>query len=223
MFFLGFIIRVFTHKRTIKFIYIPLLLIAITVWSCNNWIQKSAVTKCYNTVKEIPENKVGLLLGTSKWAKGGRNLFFQYRINAAVELFKAGKIKHILVSGDNHILEYNEAEDMQKALIENGIPDSCITLDYAGFRTLDSVVRCEKVFGQKKFTIISQPFHNERALFIAKGYKLNCVAFNAQDVPSNYSLKTRFREYFARVKCVLDIYILRTQPKFLGEKVSIVA
>ena len=118
MFFLGFIIRVFTHKRTIKFIYVPLILIAITVWSCNNWIQKNATAKCYNTAQEIPENKVGLVLGTSKWAKSGRNLFFQYRINAAVELFKAGKIKHILVSGDNHVLEYNEAEDMQKIVVK---------------------------------------------------------------------------------------------------------
>lgn len=223
MFFLAFILRIFTHKRTIKFVYVPLALTAIAIWACNGWVKKTASPKCYSLVKEIPANTVGLILGTSKWAKGGRNLFFEYRINAAVELFKAGKIKHILVSGDNHVLEYNEAEDMQKALLEKGIPDSCITLDYAGFRTLDSVVRCEKVFGQKKFTIISQPFHNERALFIARGFNLDCIAFNAKDVPANYSLKTKIREYFARVKCVLDIYILGTGPKFLGEKVNIAA
>ncbi|HEY1040437.1 MAG TPA: ElyC/SanA/YdcF family protein [Bacteroidia bacterium] len=192
----------------------------LTLWLCNNWVKKSS-EKCYSEVKEIPANNVGLLLGTSKYARGGENLFFLYRINAALELFKAGKIKHILVSGDNHVLEYNEAEDMQKALISAGVPDSCITLDYAGFRTLDSVVRCEKVFGQKKFTIISQPFHNERALFIAKGFELDCVGFNAKDVPANYSIKTKVREYFARVKCVLDIYILKTEPKFLGEQVHI--
>lgn len=208
-------------KRMIKYVYVPLLLIGSVIYICNSMIERAGLKKCYTEVDSIPVMDVGLVLGANKSAVGGKNLYFQYRIEAAVKLFKAGKIKHIIVSGDNHIKEYNEAEDMQFALIEMGVPDSCITLDYAGFRTLDSVVRCEKIFGQKKFTIISQEFHNERALFIADAKDLECIAFNAKDVPNKYSLKTRLREYFARVKCVLDIYLLHTQPKFLGEKVAI--
>jgi SanA protein len=107
---------------------------------------------------------------------------------------------------------------MKKALIEKGIPDSAITLDYAGFRTLDSVVRCKWVFGQDDVIIVSQEFQNERALFIAEHFGINAVAFNAQDVPSRYSIRTSIREYFARVKAVMDIYVLRTQPKFPGPK-----
>jgi SanA protein len=94
-------------------------------------------------------------------------------------------------------------------------------LDYAGFRTLDSVVRCREVFSEDSITIISQEFHNQRALFIANKSGVNAIAFNAQEVSKNYSLKTCIREYFARVKCVLDIYILHTDPKFLGEKIKI--
>lgn len=208
-------------KRLIRFLYFPSFLATFFVFISNSWVKKATVKNCYSEVKLIPENKVGLLLGTSKTARGGLNLFFKYRIEAAANLFSEGKIKHIIVSGDNHIANYNEPEEMKNELIKLGVPDSCITLDYAGFRTLDSVVRCEKVFGQTKFTIISQAFHNERALFIASKSGLNCVAFNAKDVPNKYSVKTSIREYFARAKCVLDIYLLGTTPKFLGEKIKI--
>jgi len=208
-------------KRMVRFVYIPFILAIIFVLISNSWVKNATTKFCYNDVKSIPENKVGLLLGTSKTARGGINLFFKYRIEAAASLFAEGKIKHIIVSGDNHIANYNEPEEMKNELMKLGVPDSCITLDYAGFRTLDSVVRCEKVFGQTNFTIISQPFHNERALFIAAKSGLNCVAFNAKDVPSKYSTKTTIREYFARAKCVLDIYLLHTEPKFLGEKIVI--
>lgn len=215
------ILSILTNSKVIKYIYIPAALVLLCLYGANSIIINSTKDLCFNSTEKIPARKVGLLLGTNKSAKGGRNLFFQYRIDAAVALFKAGKIKHIIVSGDNHIKEYNEAEDMQLALIEAGVPDSCITLDYAGFRTLDSVVRCKEVFGQDKITIISQHFHNERALFIAMKNEMDCVAFDAKDVPVNYSLKTKVREYFARVKCLLDVYILHTSPKFLGEKVTI--
>ena len=107
---------------------------------------------------------------------------------------------------------------MRDALIEKGVPANCITLDYAGFRTLDSVIRCYKIFGQSKYTIISQQFHNERALFIAnKSEGIDAIAFNAKEVNFGFHPKTFIREYFARVKCVLDIYLLHTTPKFLGK------
>ena len=188
----------------------------------NYWIIKSTGSQLYSEVDKIPANDVAILLGASKTLPNGReNLFLKYRILAAAELFKAGKIKHIIVSGDNHKKEYDEATDMRDALISQGIPDSCITLDYAGFRTLDSMVRCLKVFGQKKVTVISQEFHNQRAVFIANYYQMDAVAFNAKDVPDAFSLKTRIREYFAKFKAVLDLHVLHTQPKFLGEEVKI--
>jgi len=202
-----------------------LILFVITVGAiifCNIWIIQRTKKQIYSDVSLIPENKVGLVLGTSKYFSNGHgNLFFKYRIAAAVELFKAKKIQHIIVSGDNHVEYYNEAADMKKALLEQGVPDSCITLDYAGFRTLDSVVRCKKVFGQDKFTIISQEFHNQRALFISNHYDIEAIAFNAQNVPEELSLSTTLREYFAKFKAVLDIYILHEEPKFLGEPVNV--
>jgi SanA protein len=109
---------------------------------------------------------------------------------------------------------------MYQALLALGIPSSAITLDYAGFRTLDSVVRCKLVFGQTACTIISQEYHNYRCIFIAQYYGMKAVAFNALEV-SESKERNHFREIFARVRAILDIYIFKTSPKYLGKKVPI--
>ena len=200
---------------------LPLSAILLVMFA--NWliISRSA-PHLYNQANALPPNKVGLVLGTVKALPDGRaNLYFLYRIRAAVELYNSGKIDHILVSGDNHRKGYDEPSDMRDALIVKGIPEQRIHLDYAGFRTLDSVVRSKEVFGQENITIISQPFHNQRAVFIAQEYGINAVAYNATDVSGRGGFKTTVREWFAKVKAVLDIYLLRTTPKFLGEPVKI--
>ncbi len=197
-----------------------LVLIAAT-WFCNHWVITSTRSQLFNTVETVPFRKVGLLLGTNKSWHGAENPYFKYRIDAAVELYKAGKIKHIIVSGDNHLSYYDEAKDMKDSLLKQGIPDSCITLDYAGFRTFDSMVRCLEIFGQDSVTVISQAFHNERAIFIGNYYKMHAVGFNAQDPPAMFSVQTRIREYLAKFKAVLDVYVLHTSPHFLGPKVKI--
>lgn len=175
----------------------------------------------YDNVDKIPYNRVGLLLGTSKYTtKNYQNQYFVNRIHAAADLFHAGKIDYILISGDNRYAYYNEPQMMQEDLVELGVPKEKIFLDYAGFRTLDSVVRAKKVFGLKRFTVISQRFHNERALFIAQKNGLNAVGYNAKDVGKNYGFKTNIREKFARVKVVLDM-MTGKEPKFLGEQIEI--
>ncbi|MCV6637429.1 ElyC/SanA/YdcF family protein [Candidatus Albibeggiatoa sp. nov. NOAA] len=189
---------------------------------CNVWINEQTKNRLYSDVEQIQPKKVALVLGANKYVAGGRiNLFFRFRMEAAAKLYHAGKVQHILVSGDNGTRAYNEPVEMQKYLVELGIPAEKITLDYAGFRTLDSVVRANKVFQQDDFIVVSQAFHNRRALFIADHYHIQAIGFNAQDVAQSHSLKTRVREYFAKVKAVLDLYILGTQPKFLGDAVSL--
>jgi SanA protein len=209
-------------KRIFLYGLIAGALAFILIIFSNSHVEKSAKTNTYNQLDSIPATNVGLVLGTSRYLKGGgENLYFKYRIDAAIELYKSGKVKHLLVSGDNHVKEYDEPQDMREALIEKGIPDSCITLDYAGFRTLDSIIRCWKIFGQTTFIVISQPFHNERAIFIGRHYDLDVTAYNAQKVSAAFGFKTQLREYLARVKAVLDVYILNKEPKFLGEPVEI--
>ncbi len=210
------IFKLFFNKWTIG----SFVLLVVFIFFSNWIIISSAKKTIYSTVSETPEgNKVALLLGTSRYTvRGTTNLYFKYRINAASELYHSGKIKHIIVSGDNSLKEYNEPKQMQQALIQKGVPKSAITLDYAGFRTLDSVVRGKKVFDQNKFIIISQRFHVERALFIAYKYDIDAIGFAAQDPPEKYSLKTKIREVFAKTKAVIDLYIINKKPKFLGKK-----
>ncbi len=147
--------------------------------------------------------------------------YYDYRIEAVVKLYEAGKINRVLVSGDNRHKSYSEPDLMKADLLEAGIPDEHIYLDFAGFRTLDTVVRAKKVFGLKEFTVISQKFHNGRAICLAKWQGISAVGFNARDISVKKGLKVRLREGFARVKMVLDM-ITNKQPHFLGEKVEII-
>lgn len=156
------------------------------------------------------------MLGTSPMSKGKVNLYYQYRMEAAAALWKAGKVKYIIVSGDNSTVQYDEATFMLNTLKDLGVPDSVITLDYAGFRTLDSVVRAYWVFGQKNIVIVSQEFHNERAIYLAEQFGINAVGLSAKDVPGSYGWATAFREYLARVNAVLDVNLFGTTPKFPG-------
>ncbi len=175
----------------------------------------------YNSINDLPKNKVGVVLGTSRYLPDGRkNLFFHNRMNAAAELYKAGKVNFIIVSGDNSVAYYNEPKEMKKEIIKRGVPESKIYQDYAGFRTLDAVIRAKEIFGQDKFTVISQEFHNERAIYLARHKGIEAIGFNAKKVPAYAGFKTHVREYFARVKVFLDLLTMK-QPKFLGEKIEI--
>lgn len=215
-------INIKKRKRMILWLIGAVLLLITVIFSSNEWVERSTKNKVFDQVSTIPSNKVGLLLGTVEvLANGRRNLYFDFRIQATADLYKAGKIQYIVASGDNHSKTYDEPTAMKEALMRKGVPESAIYLDYAGFRTLDSVVRCREIFGQNQFTIISQPFHNQRAIFIAAAKGLNAVGYNARDVSRRYGWKIVVREYFARVKAVLDIYILRKQPKFLGPSITV--
>ncbi len=196
-----------------------LFLFVITVLWVNVTITKTGNRYSYSSVDSIPHNHCALVLGTSKYLwNGKRNLYYTNRIKAAVELYNHGKVDFIIVSGDNRNRNYNEPITMYNDLIIAGVPHKKIILDYAGFRTLDSVVRGKEVFGQEKFTIVSQPFHNQRAIYIARNKGIEAIAFNAAD--NSLAFKVRMREVAARVLVVFDMITSR-QPHFLGEKVII--
>ena len=193
------------------------------MFMANFWVNLSVQNLCYDDINSIPENKVGVLLGTSKGTDNYPNLYFKYRIEAAAKLYHNGKIKLILASGDNSRVDYNEPLDMKNALIQLGVPDSVIFLDYAGFRTYDSMYRAKAIFGQNQFTIISQEFHNERALFIAKHLGIDAIAFNAQDLYRRPTKWMKFREFIARFAAVCDLYVWFKKPHFLGKKEKLTA
>ncbi|WP_029905197.1 vancomycin high temperature exclusion protein [Prevotella sp. 10(H)] len=208
-------------KKVLLIIFIPVILVALVVAFANWKIPHDTKDYVYNNVDSIPPQKAALVLGAARYVGNRQNLYFTYRMQAAKKLYEAGKVKVFVVSGDNSRKDYNEANDMRNALIEMGIPKEIIHMDYAGLRTLDSVVRMNEIFGQESFIIVSQEFHNERAIFLAQYYGLEAYGYNAQDVVlGRYSYKTKIREVFARVKVFIDI-LTGKGPKYLGEPINI--
>ncbi len=200
-----------------------LLILALAgIYFSNRIITRSADGKLYSNVNEIPYKRVGLLLGTSKFVGPDKrnNPFYNFRIAAAVQLVKARKIKYLIISGDNGRNDYNEPASMRADLINAGIDPAVIYLDHAGFRTFDSIKRLKEIFSQDSVTIISQQFHNERAIYIASRMGVSAIGFNAQDVSNSTDLKTNIREKFARVKVFIDFWF-GTKSRYLGEKISI--
>lgn len=215
-------------NKKIKLLLILIFAVALplgvlTVAGCYLYVDMATEGKTFDSTEDIPYNRVGLLLGTTKYVAGGKlNAYYKFRIDAATELYKSGKISFILISGDNGHKSYNEPEMMKADLVRNGIPAQKIYLDYAGFRTLDSIIRAKKIFGQTSLTIISQKWHNERAIVLARSQGVNAIGYNSRDAYriSTKTIKNKVRESLARVKAIIDI-VIDKQPKFLGEKIEI--
>lgn len=204
-----------------------LLLVSLPVWvvffAVCEWtyrrVENQTAPLLYNSVQDIPYHKTGLLLGCSPVLKsGGANPYFTHRIQATADLYHAGKISNVLVSGDNSRAGYDEPTAMKQALVALGVPDTAIFTDFAGFRTIDSIIRAKEIFGRDSVTVISQPFHNKRALYIARHYGMQAVAYNARDLGGGYGLRQRLRERGARVKLFAELYLMEYTPHFLGEK-----
>ena len=208
-------------RKLINFFFLLIILSVLSIYLSNKLIENNADEKTFSTITSVPKNKVGLVLGTSKRLRDGRiNLYYKYRLDAAILLFNSGKVEYLIISGDNGSKSYDEPSDFKNDLIKAGVPKDKIFLDYAGFRTLDSVVRLKEIFSQVTVTIISQEFHNQRAIYLAEHFHIKAIGFNAKDVSGNLGFKVQLREYLARVKVFVDL-LFNTQPKFLGEKIEI--
>lgn len=197
------------------------LIIAFTVYA-NIRVEDAADGLIYEDADSIPHNKVGLLLGTNPLNRWGRpNSYFTNRIKTAAELYHAGKVDFLVASGDNHTRGYDEPTAMRDSLMAHGVPEDRIILDFAGFRTLDSVVRAKEIFGCDSLTIISQADHSARALYLAEANGIAAVAISAP-LRAGRWVRTRLalREWLARDKMMLDIWFGK-QPHFLGEKIRI--
>lgn len=190
----------------------------VVVAVLNGWVVASTRQRIISNYQNLPDSSVVLVLGTSSKLMGGTpNPYFEDRIHTAAKLYRLGKAKAFLLSGDNRTKYYNEPVEMRKALIKAGVPAEMITLDFAGLRTLDSMVRCKEIFGQNKVVIVTQPFHLYRAIFIGEYYQMDVVAWRTE-ARIDGTIKVEIRECFARAKAVLDLYVLKTVPRHLGAR-----
>lgn len=207
------------------------LMIAAVIATAEIYTSSASRGRIFSSIQEIPNQgksdpseTIGLVLGCSPYIGSVKNFYFVHRIKAAAELWKSGKISALIVSGDNKKHNYNEPREMKRALVEAGVPASRIVCDYAGLRTLDSVVRASKIFQAKRIIIISQLFHNKRALAIARHHDIDAYALNADEVKKKRLwLRSFLRERAARACMILDLWILDTQPRHLGEPVPLPA
>jgi SanA protein len=182
-------------------------------------IPKRIRGRCYDDLTELPANRVGLVLGCTRTLKNGNpNLYFAYRIDAAAALFRAGQVELLLASGASRRAEVDEAASMKEALIEQGVPADRIVCDPHGYRTIESVLRAKRVYGQERLTIISQRFHNQRAIYVADHRGIEASGFNARDVALPRARAVRLREFLARMRVLIDIHVNNTQPRVLGEE-----
>ena len=156
-----------TVKRVGILCLIGMALCVLAMLYAKHEIDKSSEGRVFVRVEDIPKRKVGLVLGCSPTlGNGQRNLYFSNRMRAAKELYSSGKVDFLLVSGDNSSKDYDEPTAMKRDLVQAGIPEEKIFCDYAGLSTLDSVVRAHKVFGEGRFTVVSQGFHVRRAIYV---------------------------------------------------------
>jgi SanA protein len=197
----------------------------LLVLLANRWVINSTDAYIFDNWSLLPENDFGIVLGTSAYTRSGKpNPHFQGRIRAAVELYQIGKVKHLIVSGANPDSTYNEPRKMWQELTKAGVPATDITMDFAGFRTFDSVIRAQEVFGLQRATLITQKYHAYRAVFIGKKLGMRgIVAYAAPGDEPGIDLRLHLREWMARFRAVLDIFLLNTEPKFLGEPVNVEA
>jgi SanA protein len=189
---------------------------AAALLGCDWLVSASTAGRVHDRLSDVPPAPTALLLGTSPKYAGRPNPFYSARIQAAAELFASGKVTGILVSGDNRRADYNEPEMMKADLVRAGVPGSCVTMDYAGIRTLDSVARAQWVFHQRKIIVVSQRYHAQRAVFLARHFGLEAEAYAAAEPGWNWMIRARIREVLARAMACMDIWILDRKPLFVG-------
>lgn len=209
-------------KRLIFTLFIIAGVLVLTAVGLDRWISWKTAPFIYDDLTALPHRQVGVVLGTAKYYRTGViNQYYLYRIQGALNAYNSGKVNYLLLSGDNALQSYNEPVTMRRDLIAQGMPAADIVLDFAGFRTLDSIIRTRKVFDTNDFTIITQRFHCERALFIAlnMGIQAQCYAVPS---PKNM-LSVRVREIGARLGALSDLYLMKREPRFLGPLIPIPA
>lgn len=214
------VVRLFSFlaRRWLRCLVAGSFILAVIVAGTNAWVIARSRSRVISDLRHLPTVEVGLVLGTSPTLRGGyRNPFFEGRMNTAARLYQSGKVRHLLLSGDNGSRDYDEPSAMRVALIARGVPASAITLDDAGFRTLDSIVRAKSIFGVTDVTIVTDGFHISRALFLADANGLNAVGFPSERVPFWVAKKTLAREVASRFVACLDVYLLKTKPRLLGK------
>ena len=202
-----------SKRKVITVVLLLLLVVSFFIIGCNVIVVTTTRERVFSDPASLPHHQAALVPGTSNRVVGGApNPFFIYRMDKAAQLYRNGKVERFILSGDNRTPFYDEPGMMLEALVSRGIPKAIIVLDTAGLRTLDSIIRSREVFGMESLIIVTQPFHAYRALFLCDHFGIPAVAFAAREPGERFGWQVYVREYLARAKAVLDVYLLGTRP-----------
>lgn len=206
----------------VRLIVLALVLVPLAtglmLWAAYITIAGATDGLVFDDLDALPNREVGVVLGTTPRLRNGNpNAYFDYRMDAAARLWRSGKVQRLILSGDNRDRRYDEPKYMRNALLERGVDDEAMTLDRGGVRTFDSIIRARVTYEINDPIVVSQEFHNRRAVFIAQHYGIDAVGFNARDVAPGKGMRTKLREAFARVKTLLDLWVLGTRPQRLDD------
>ncbi|WP_411991010.1 vancomycin high temperature exclusion protein [Agarivorans sp. DSG3-1] len=204
-------------KRFLSVVLLMAIVMLVGLFAIDRYISNQVSGQWFRDMQQVPAQPVALVLGTSKYVGKRLNTYYTFRVEAAAKLYHTNKVQALILSGDNATRYYNEPVTMLNDVLRLNVPREHIALDYAGFRTFDSIVRAQQVFGQNAIIIVSQQFHVERALYIANQYGIEAYGYVVDDAPREFHWRVRLREVLARTKALIDLHILKTQPHFLGE------
>jgi SanA protein len=187
----------------------------------NALVLRAAEHRVFETPAEVPYRPVAIVPGARVYASGNPSPVLEDRLATALELYRRGAVRRILVTGDNGAATYDEVTVMKRWLVARGVPDEHVVRDHAGFRTLDSMVRAVKVFQVERAVVCTQRFHLARSMFLARRYGLDAVGAEADRRPYPKALRDALREVAARAVAVSDVFITRRRPRFLGEQIPL--
>ena len=194
---------------------------ALLSWAAQRRLESLAQSFMASDPTALPTVDVALVLGAAPIGpEGGPNRYFEYRLDAAAALWRAGKVRYLLVSGDRRPPDYDEPSAMHGGLVARGVPAERIYRDFSGVRTLDSILRAEEVFGQKRLIVVSQPFHLARAIFLARQEGIEAWGLAARDVERPYRIFTTLRRYPSALRAYYDVWF-GTPPRRGGKPIVI--
>jgi len=200
-----------SHPRLSKVILSTMAIALLLIATANIITLSSSQGMIHDTAAAIGSGRIGLVPGCPPTlVNGSPNIYFEQRMNAAARLIQSGQISSLILSGATDGGAYNEPTAMKRALIKRGLRAEQLQLDNQGNRTLDSLHNARKQHPGQTIVIITQRAHARRALFIAKHLDIDAVAFNAQTQGFTDTIKLTLRESLARVRAVVDIYLLES-------------
>jgi vancomycin permeability regulator SanA len=203
-------------------IFIGLVILAIAMLVAPHaWVHQHHQASIYYSVAEIPQAPIAIVFGAGLTADGEPSWMLADRVDAAVDLYLAGKVQRLLMSGDNSRPEYDEVTAMKRRAVERGVPNDKINLDYAGFRTYDTCFRARYVFNIERAILVTQAYHLPRALYLAEAFGIRATGLKSgQDRYAGQRFYD-LRESLANIVAWYEVHITRPLPHYLGEPVNL--